>query len=79
MRIESRPVSDLTPYPDNPRVVTDEAVSAVAESIRAFGWRQPIVVDEGGIVLVGHTRLQAAKSLGMEQVPSWRLRLRKGG
>jgi ParB-like chromosome segregation protein Spo0J len=44
-------------------------VDTVAESIRQFRFRQPIVVDEDGVVVVGHTRLKAAAKLGLEQVP----------
>ena len=59
----------LKPYPNNPRKIPEEAVNRVAESIELFGWQQPIVVDENDVVVVGHTRLQAAKRLGIEQVP----------
>ena len=68
MRIEWWPVDRPKPYPNNPRV-NDNAVRAVADSLQAFGWQQPIVVDRDGVVIVGHTRLKAAKRLGMEQVP----------
>ena len=60
--------SDLIPYETNPRR-NDGAVEAVAASIREFGFRQPIVVDETNTVLVGHTRLSAALSLELERVP----------
>jgi hypothetical protein len=59
MNIEDWPIDRPTPYPKNPRV-NDRAVEKVAESIKEFGWRQPIVVDEAGEILVGHTRLKAA-------------------
>jgi DNA modification methylase len=49
--------------------VNDPAVDAVAASIREFGFRQPIVVDEDGVIVVGHTRWKAAQKLGLEQVP----------
>ena len=52
----------------NPRV-NDPAVDAVAASIREFGFRQPIVVDEDGVIIVGHTRYKAALKLGLETVP----------
>lgn len=66
---EMRKTDDLKPYPNNPREIPEEAVSRVAESIELFGWQQPIVVDEHDVVVVGHTRLQAAKRLGFEEVP----------
>lgn len=68
MQIEMKPPSSLTPYAGNPRV-NDDAVAAVAESISRFGFRQPIVVDQAGVVVVGHTRLKAAERLGLDTVP----------
>ncbi|MCX7425066.1 MAG: ParB N-terminal domain-containing protein, partial [Planctomycetia bacterium] len=68
MRIELRKISSIKPYPGNPRQ-NDAAVDAVAESIRQFGFRQPIVVDEAGVIIVGHTRYKAAMKLGLTEVP----------
>ena len=68
MEIELRPLSALRPYENNPRI-NDAAVDAVAASIREFGFRQPIVVDEQDVIVVGHTRYKAAQKLGMEVVP----------
>jgi hypothetical protein len=68
MQIEMWPITDIRPYENNPRV-NDPAVEAVAASIRAFGFRQPIVVDEQGVIIVGHTRFKAALQLGLEEVP----------
>lgn len=68
MRIETWPVDRPKPYPNNPRI-NDDAVKGVADSIQAFGWQQPIVVDSDGVVIVGHTRLKAAKLLGLKEVP----------
>jgi hypothetical protein len=59
----------VRPYEQNPRVIPDAAIEKVAASINAFGWRQPIVVDDDGIILAGHTRYQAAMRLGLECVP----------
>src|SRR5690606_20142219 len=59
----------VKPYPSNPRKAPPKAVDAVARSIERFGWRQPIVVDAAGVVIVGHTRLLAARKLGLAQVP----------
>ncbi|MEZ6072259.1 MAG: DNA methyltransferase [Pirellulales bacterium] len=60
--------SEIKPYENNPRI-NDAAVDAVAESIRQFGFRQPIVVDAAGVIIVGHTRWKAAQRLGMKTVP----------
>jgi DNA modification methylase len=68
MLIEERPITSITPYDKNPRI-NDPAVQAVAASIREFGFRQPIVVDEDGVIIVGHTRYKAALLLGMQTVP----------
>ncbi|MCO6436919.1 MAG: DNA modification methylase [Phycisphaerae bacterium] len=68
MKIQMRPVADIRPYPDNPRT-NDEAVAAVARSIQEFGFRQPVVVDGDGVIVVGHTRWKAAKQLGLEKIP----------
>ena len=55
MLVELRDIHTIKPYANNPRR-NDHAVAAVAASIRAFGFRQPIVVDEAGIIVVGSTR-----------------------
>jgi hypothetical protein len=68
MHVEMRPISSIRPYENNPRL-NDAAVDAVAASIKEFGFRQPIVVDEEGVIIVGHTRYKAALKLGLEAVP----------
>jgi DNA modification methylase len=69
LRVESWPIERPQPYPQNPRVVPASAVAKVARSIAEFGFRQPIVVDQQDVVLVGHTRLLAARQLGLTAVP----------
>lgn len=68
MKIELWKLSEVKPYPNNPRV-NDDAVAAVAASIREFRFRQPIVVDTDGVIICGHTRWKAAQKLGLEKVP----------
>ena len=68
MQVDLMPVERLVPYARNPRR-NDGAVDAVAASIREFGFRVPVVVDEQLTVLAGHTRLKAARKLGLAQVP----------
>jgi DNA modification methylase len=68
MLIEMRPMASIRPYENNPRQ-NDIAVDAVAASIREFGFRQPLVVDEAGVIIVGHTRYKAALKLGLTEVP----------
>lgn len=68
MKIELRLLNTVKPYDQNPRN-NDDAVAAVADSIREFGFRQPIVVDAEGVIVCGHTRYKAAQLLGLEKVP----------
>jgi len=68
MKIELRDIDAIRPYEGNPRV-NDQAVDAVAESVRRFGFRQPIVVDADGVIVCGHTRWKAAKKLALAKVP----------
>lgn len=68
MQILERKISDIKPYAKNPRK-NDSAVDYVANSIKEFGFKVPIVIDKDGIIIAGHTRLKAAKKLGMETVP----------
>ena len=68
MKVEMRNIDEVKAYEQNPRV-NDSAVEAVARSIREFGFRQPIVVDADGVIVVGHTRWKAAKALGLPEVP----------
>ena len=68
MQVEMRNITEIKPYPHNPRH-NDHDVAAVAASIRAFGFRQPIVVDEDGVIVVGSTSYRAALKLGLKTVP----------
>lgn len=68
LKVEYRNVADLNPYENNPRL-NDGAVDAVAASIKEFGFKVPIVVDSDGVIVTGHTRLKAAKKLGIDTVP----------
>jgi site-specific DNA-methyltransferase (adenine-specific) len=67
MQIYQRPLTDIKPYEKNPRQKYD--IKKVADSIKEFGFQQPIVVDRAGVIIVGHGRYQASKSLGLETVP----------
>ncbi|MDD3588165.1 MAG: ParB N-terminal domain-containing protein [Thermoguttaceae bacterium] len=68
MKVEMWKLKRIKPYDRNPRH-NDEAVDAVALSIQEFGFRQPIVVDASGVIVVGHTRWKAAKKLKLDVVP----------
>ena len=69
MNIEKIDISQVKPYPDNPRKISDKAVDKVALSLKEFGWQQPIVVDENNVIIAGHTRHKAAEKLGFREVP----------
>ena len=68
MDVVDLPLERLIPYARNPRK-NDTAISTVAASLKEFGWRQPIVVDEEMVILAGHTRLEAARQLGFASAP----------
>ncbi|TKZ20795.1 DNA methylase [Shimia litoralis] len=68
MDVVELPLGQIIPYARNPRR-NEQAIATVAASIKEFGWRQPIVVDEGHVVLAGHTRLAAAQQLGLDTAP----------
>ncbi|MBX9757224.1 MAG: ParB N-terminal domain-containing protein [Beijerinckiaceae bacterium] len=68
MKVELVAIEKVLPYARNPRK-NEGAVAKVAASLKEFGWRQPIVVDNEMVIVVGHTRLMAARSLGMPEVP----------
>ena len=69
MEIIQKPLEEIIPYENNPRRIGEDAVNAVAESIRQFGFRVPIVIDAHGVIVCGHTRYQTAQSLGLASVP----------
>ena len=68
MEIVYKKIGELKPYENNPRK-NDEAVDAVAASIAEFGWKVPVIIDTDNVVVAGHTRLKAAKKLGIEDIP----------
>lgn len=68
MNIKQMKTEELIPYENNPRF-NEEAIDKVAESIKEFGFKVPIIVDSKNVIVAGHTRLLSAKKLGMEQVP----------
>ena len=68
MEIILKKVDDLIPYENNPRI-NDNAVQYVAESIRQFGFKVPMVIDKNNVIVAGHTRHKAAQELGIKEVP----------
>lgn len=70
MQIEYRRAVDLTPYENNSRTHSKEQVGQIVESIKEFGFTNPILIDEAGGIIAGHGRLEAANALRMEEVPT---------
>lgn len=68
MEIINKKINEIKPYEKNPRK-NDEAVEYVANSIKEFGFKVPIVIDKNNIIIAGHTRLKASLELGLKEVP----------
>ena len=69
MDIQWRDIQTVKPYERNAKKHPDDQVGHIANSLKRFGWKQPLVVDKDGVVVVGHGRLLAAKKLGLKSVP----------
>ena len=69
-QIVERPPGDLKPWPGNPRTHSDKQLAKLKASIQTFGFTAPVLVDEAGVILSGHGRVQAAKELGLAQIPT---------
>ena len=68
MNVVNKSIAEIKPYEKNPRK-NDDAVKYVAESIKEFGFKVPIVIDRNNTIVAGHTRYKAAKKLGLSEVP----------
>ena len=68
MEIKMIKLDDLRPYENNPRF-NDDAVQFVANSIKEFGFKVPLVVDKNNVIVAGHTRYKASIELGLDEVP----------
>lgn len=69
MKIELWDIDKIIPYENNVKIHDQKQIEKIAESIRRFGWDQPIVVDKNGVIIKGHGRTLAAKHLGLDKVP----------
>ena len=69
MKVANRNLAELTPYAKNAKKHDGTQITNVAESIRQFGFVQPIVIDRDGVIVIGHCRALAAEKLGMKEVP----------
>lgn len=73
MKIESRPLDQITPYVRNPRR-NQAAIATVKASLKEYHWQQPIVADGDGVIIAGHTRYLAALELGWAEAPVYVVR-----
>ena len=73
LHIVYRPIHALKPYGRNPRTHSGKQIRQIADSIRVFGFTNPALIDAQGRILAGHGRVEAAKLLGMREVPTIRL------
>ena len=73
LSIENRPIDSLQPYARNPRTHSRKQIRQIANSIEQFGFTNPVLIDRTGGIVAGHGRVEAAKLLGMEKVPTIRL------
>jgi DNA modification methylase len=73
MAIEPMPVASLRPHPGNARTHSQKQIRQIADSIRHFGFTNPVLIGEDGEIIAGHGRVEAAKLLGMDSVPTVRL------
>lgn len=69
MQVENWPIDRPIPFHNNARVHNDKSIKAIGASVDRFNWLAPIVVDKDGVIIAGHGRLEAAKELGMHEVP----------
>jgi len=67
--VELRPIASLRPFAKNARTHSKRQLRLIADSIKAFGFTNPVLIDEQGLILAGHGRVEAAKSLGLASVP----------
>lgn len=72
-RIEMVPISTLKPYKRNARTHTKRQIRQIADSIARFGFTNPVLIDDGGEIIAGHGRVEAAKQLSLSGVPALRL------
>ena len=74
-KIEMLKVSEIMAHPKNPRVHPEELLQKLERSIREFGWTNPVLVSQDGVLLAGHARVKAAERLGIVEIPAVRLPL----
>lgn len=70
LRVVYRSIEELQPYKRNARTHSDAQVEQIVESIKRFGWTNPVLIDDAGSIIAGHGRVLAARKLGLDEVPT---------
>ena len=73
LQVEERPISGLKPFPHNARTHTKKQINQIAASIREFGFTNPVLIDQTDVIIAGHGRVEAARLLGFDHVPTLRI------
>lgn len=68
-KVERKSIDELIPYVSNSRTHSDEQIDQIAASMKEWGWTNPVLIDESGMIIAGHGRVLAAKKLGFDDVP----------
>ena len=69
LNVKNVPIEKLKAYENNPRRISEIAVKSLINSIREFGFKVPVVIDEDNVIVTGHTRVLAAREMGLQEVP----------
>jgi site-specific DNA-methyltransferase (adenine-specific) len=69
MKIQLFPIEELKAYENNPRRISADAIKAVSNSIREFGFKVPVIIDKEKVIVAGHARVLASKELGLKEIP----------
>lgn len=67
--VELRDIATLVPFARNSRTHSREQIDQIARSMKEWGWTNPVLIDEGGMIIAGHARIEAGRILGLERVP----------
>jgi DNA modification methylase len=68
-KVERRPIGELIPYTNNARTHSETQIAQIAASMKEWGWTNPVLVDETGMIIAGHGRVLAARKIGLDEVP----------
>ena len=69
MKIQLFPIEELKTYENNPRRISTEAIKALSNSIKEFGFKVPVIIDKDNVIVAGHARVLASKELGLKDIP----------